>query len=248
MSEVWTSSTVEEYDERFTRRASGYDSVESYYREGSSAHYLSSIKIPLLCIQSLDDPICPASNIPQSSVFRNSPNLILATTDTGGHLAFFEGGTTGRWITKITTEFCHAITTLDLMIEEDLGTDDIEGINPPAEGIIGTDDIVGINPSAEGIVVAPGVSPPSEEEEHQMLESQLSQGIDAPTFPPLDKHTTDAISELTKKTSQTLEEEEEEDNPWATVAATTAVVALTAYGVLRSQQHHSKRWITKWFS
>ena len=244
MSEVWNSSTVEEYDERFTRRASGYDSVQSYYREGSSQHYLSSIKIPLLCIQALDDPICPASNIPETAIFRNSPNLILATTPSGGHLAFFEGGTAtgpGRWITKITTEFCHAIATLDVMIEKDLVIDEMEGLIPSTEGIVPT---VTKGPLTVTPTVTKGTS---EEEENQMLETQLSQDIDAlATFPPLDKHTTDAIAELARQTS--IEEEEEEDNPWATVAATTAVVALTAYGVLRSQQHQSKRWVTKWFS
>lgn len=47
---------------------------------------VSDVKVPLLILNALDDPIVPPQCIPYEEVSANT-NLVLATTDKGGHVA-----------------------------------------------------------------------------------------------------------------------------------------------------------------
>ncbi len=44
---------------RATRKLANCDTVEEYYRKSSCAPFLKGIKVPLVCINSADDPIVP---------------------------------------------------------------------------------------------------------------------------------------------------------------------------------------------
>ncbi|PVZ97281.1 hypothetical protein BB558_001162 [Smittium angustum] len=86
----------------------GYESRFHYYEEGSSKNFLDKVKVPLLCINSMDDPVCPPECIPKEE-FSKNPHLVLALTNYGGHLGFFEGIYPEIWYKKPIAEFFKAI-------------------------------------------------------------------------------------------------------------------------------------------
>ncbi len=68
---------------------------------------MNDIKIPTLCLQSTDDIILSEKTIPIQKVKENE-NLIMAITDHGGHVAWFEGLCPRRWYIKPSLEFISA--------------------------------------------------------------------------------------------------------------------------------------------
>lgn len=91
MATVLASKTLVDFDENVTRRAFGYESVDAYYRDSSSANFIKSVGIPFLSLSALDDPICDVSAIPYEE-FTLNPNTILATFPSGGHGMLFPYG------------------------------------------------------------------------------------------------------------------------------------------------------------
>jgi predicted alpha/beta-fold hydrolase len=82
--------TVAEFDALFTIKHFKYGSVEEFYRDGSSITRLPTVAIPLLCLNAEDDPISVATGLPTREQVEANPNVILCTTKSGGHLAFYE--------------------------------------------------------------------------------------------------------------------------------------------------------------
>ncbi|KAM0988730.1 hypothetical protein FF1_012748 [Malus domestica] len=82
-----------------------FETVDTFYRCTSSAVYVCNVAVPLLCISALDDPICTRESIPWDEC-RDSVNVVLATTQHRGHLAFFEGfNASGIWWVSAVDEF-----------------------------------------------------------------------------------------------------------------------------------------------
>lgn len=110
IDEVLLVRDLQDYDEKITIKLWGFESVSAYYKEASSRHYLSDIRIPMLCLQALDDPIVPKEAIPYEAFMQN-PNLILVTTDYGGHISWLEGlnPTKFNWADNVCMEFVHSI-------------------------------------------------------------------------------------------------------------------------------------------
>jgi predicted alpha/beta-fold hydrolase len=57
--------------------AADWEDVDAYYAGSSSAKRIPAVRIPLLCIQALDDPIAPAEAIPCDAI-QDNPNCMLA--------------------------------------------------------------------------------------------------------------------------------------------------------------------------
>jgi len=51
------ATTLRGFDEQITRRIYGYPHYNDYYTGISSAFNIKDIKIPLLCLNSKDDPV-----------------------------------------------------------------------------------------------------------------------------------------------------------------------------------------------
>ncbi|KAJ2694483.1 hypothetical protein H4R19_005913, partial [Coemansia spiralis] len=100
-------SSIRQFDELITARAFGYADSADYYAQCSSAQFLPGVRIPLLAISSLDDPVCPADVIP-TDAFRANPHLVLAVTQFGGHLGYHESPSS-TWLPRPIGEFCAAI-------------------------------------------------------------------------------------------------------------------------------------------
>ncbi|KAI7870140.1 Alpha/Beta hydrolase protein [Spinellus fusiger] len=109
---VKSANFIREYDQELTRKMRGYTTVSNYYRSASCFQSIEKVRIPLLCINALDDPISLPESIPYDEVKLN-PYVILATTQYGGHLGWFENTLkTSRWIDKPITEFASAMFEL----------------------------------------------------------------------------------------------------------------------------------------
>ncbi|XP_042508857.1 phospholipase ABHD3-like isoform X2 [Macadamia integrifolia] len=82
--------SIRDFDSHATCLVAKYETVDTYYRRCSSTSYVGNVSVPLLCISALDDPLCTREAIPWDEC-RANKNIVLATTEHGGHLAFFEG-------------------------------------------------------------------------------------------------------------------------------------------------------------
>lgn len=90
MSEYMKIDSVREFDGRITAPIFGYASAEDYYASNSSYRYLDGIRTPLLFVQSKDDPFVDPRALSRIDTSKN-PELAVAFTKAGTHLAFFEG-------------------------------------------------------------------------------------------------------------------------------------------------------------
>ncbi|KAI9325133.1 Alpha/Beta hydrolase protein [Obelidium mucronatum] len=108
-SQIMKAKFLPEFDEAVTRRVFGYRTVSEYYRMGSSAQYLPDVAIPTLLLSDVNDPIAVSGSIPLADVLGN-PYIILATTQRGGHIGWFEGlFFPKRWFPKPVMEFVKAL-------------------------------------------------------------------------------------------------------------------------------------------
>lgn len=80
----------------------------SIYSVSDPCQFAETISVPMLAINALDDPVCVAENI-EPELFRANPNLILATTAHGSHLAFYEGPRAVPWVDEATVQFFDAV-------------------------------------------------------------------------------------------------------------------------------------------
>uniref|UniRef100_A0A2P2IUV3 Embryogenesis-associated protein EMB8 isoform X1 n=1 Tax=Rhizophora mucronata TaxID=61149 RepID=A0A2P2IUV3_RHIMU len=96
------SRSIRDFDNHATCLVGKFETVDTYYRRCSSSCYVGSVSVPLLCISALDDPVCTAEAIPWDEC-RANPNIVLATAQHGGHLAFFEGLTASNlwWVRAV---------------------------------------------------------------------------------------------------------------------------------------------------
>uniref|UniRef100_A0A453G0Z9 AB hydrolase-1 domain-containing protein n=1 Tax=Aegilops tauschii subsp. strangulata TaxID=200361 RepID=A0A453G0Z9_AEGTS len=101
------SRSIREFDHHATCIVAKYETVDTYYRRCSSASFVGNVSVPLLCISALDDPLCTREAIPWDEC-RANKNIVLATTQNGGHLAFFQGLTAGKlwWVGAVSEFLC----------------------------------------------------------------------------------------------------------------------------------------------
>ncbi|ETK79632.1 hypothetical protein F441_14775 [Phytophthora nicotianae CJ01A1] len=87
---IKATRTVRDFDDTLTKYVFHYDTVDDYYNDAGSVKKLSGVRVPLLCINAEDDPISISSALPKDDEVEANPNIILCTTKSGGHLAFYE--------------------------------------------------------------------------------------------------------------------------------------------------------------
>ncbi|XP_050209475.1 uncharacterized protein LOC126660169 [Mercurialis annua] len=99
------SRSVRDFDKHATRVLAKYETVDTYYRRSSCVNVLGNVSVPLICVSALDDPVCTKEAIPWDEC-RANENIILATTEHGGHLAYFEGITANSiWWVRAVDEY-----------------------------------------------------------------------------------------------------------------------------------------------
>ncbi|GFP81347.1 embryogenesis-associated protein emb8 [Phtheirospermum japonicum] len=103
------SRSIRDFDTHATCLVGNYETVDTYYRRCSSSSFIGQVSVPLLCISALDDPLCSREVIPWDEC-RANKNVVLATTQHGGHLAFFEGIAGSQlWWVRAVNEYLGAL-------------------------------------------------------------------------------------------------------------------------------------------
>ena len=107
------------FDELFNAKLQGYKTATQYYRNISSVKNLCNIDVPVLCINSLDDPITPYQAIAYDDIKLN-PNIFLIVTDKGAHMAFVSNEKLTelrQWNLKPAFEFLNCLRVLNCKLE-----------------------------------------------------------------------------------------------------------------------------------
>ena len=90
---MYNSATLQELDDVYTRKLAGFNNVSDFYNSMSCTHHLKNIRVPIVFINSRDDPIVPP---PLLEIVRDAAlkyeNMIFVEQKFGGHLGFYEGG------------------------------------------------------------------------------------------------------------------------------------------------------------
>lgn len=114
LDRLGAATSLMQVDDGVTRKFHGYTSLKDYYETESCVHYLHNVKVPLLLVNSSDDPLVHQSllEIPRALAGK-SPNVIFALTRHGGHMGFFEGKLLLphplTWMDRIIVEYSDAI-------------------------------------------------------------------------------------------------------------------------------------------
>lgn len=96
-----------DFDKEFFTKFLGYKNTDEYYRKISCFENVKNINIPTLFIQAKDDPITFYYALPFDDI-KNNENIILLSTDCGGHLCFLEANAQfgfQQWIYKPVFDF-----------------------------------------------------------------------------------------------------------------------------------------------
>ncbi|CAN1305688.1 Embryogenesis-associated protein EMB8 [Linum perenne] len=108
------SRSIRDFDNYVTCIVGKFETVDTYYRRSSSVNFVGNVAVPLLCISALDDPVCTREAIPWDEC-RMNPNIVLAATEHGGHLAYFQGLTARTmWWVRATSEFLEVLRSSPL--------------------------------------------------------------------------------------------------------------------------------------
>ncbi|XP_073128446.1 embryogenesis-associated protein EMB8-like isoform X1 [Henckelia pumila] len=149
---VKKSLSVRDFDDCATRVLGNFETVDTYYRRCASANYVGSVAVPLLCISSLDDPVCTSEAIPWDECRLNS-NIVLATTQHGGHLPYFEGlAAKSVWWVRAVEEFFSVLQSSPLSHRKKQMPD--SSFNNPIQSTI--DHAPYVHVTEDGIVTAVG--------------------------------------------------------------------------------------------
>ncbi|XP_071736855.1 embryogenesis-associated protein EMB8-like [Rutidosis leptorrhynchoides] len=84
------SRSIRDFNNYSARIAGNFETIDAFHRWASSARLVTNVSVPLLCVNAIDDPVCTDEAIPYDEI-RLNKNIVLATTQHGGHIAFFEG-------------------------------------------------------------------------------------------------------------------------------------------------------------
>ncbi|KAJ3592843.1 hypothetical protein NHX12_005181 [Muraenolepis orangiensis] len=96
----------------------GHSSLKEYYEKESCVHYIHNVNVPLLLVNSADDPLVHTSllTIPRT-LAEKKQNVVFALTLHGGHLGFFEGAVLFpqplTWMDKVIVGYANAMCQWD---------------------------------------------------------------------------------------------------------------------------------------
>jgi abhydrolase domain-containing protein 15 len=114
IDKVFQSPTLAEFEEKLYCRLYGYEDMEQYWERNNPMRDIDEIASPILCINSLDDPVIPQTHIP-FDLFQTLPNFHLVTTSYGGHGGFLEGIELESWADKVALEYLEAVLKFEEM-------------------------------------------------------------------------------------------------------------------------------------
>ncbi|ESO84671.1 hypothetical protein LOTGIDRAFT_131783 [Lottia gigantea] len=108
MNKAMQSATFQEYDASVYCKLYGYDNMDEFWDRNNPIRDVDDISVPVLCINSLDDPFNAESDIPYD-LFKYYPNFLLVATDRGGHCGFLEGIPQKYWADHLCLDYIDAV-------------------------------------------------------------------------------------------------------------------------------------------
>ena len=102
------SKTLIQFEEIVYSKMYGFENMEQYWEKNNPNRDLDDVAIPVLCISSMDDPVCSKDLIP-FELFKVYPNFMLVLTERGGHCGFIEGPQMEYWADKTAMDFIEAV-------------------------------------------------------------------------------------------------------------------------------------------
>jgi uncharacterized protein len=85
------AQSLREFDEAFTCPLHGFRDADEYYAHASCGPHLARIRVPMLVLNALDDPLVPPHSTPVEFI-RDAPGVRLVQTRHGGHVGFVCSG------------------------------------------------------------------------------------------------------------------------------------------------------------
>ena len=116
VNKMLNTNAIKDFDKMYIGKLLGFETGDDYYKGASCGKFLIKVNVPLLMIHSKDDPITTYKGIPFDDIEKNE-NLILISTDKGGHLCFIEnvnGLKTSQWVCRPVFDFCNYFKNLEL--------------------------------------------------------------------------------------------------------------------------------------
>ncbi|XP_059481158.1 protein ABHD1 [Neocloeon triangulifer] len=110
VEEALKSTTVRQFDSRFTCKQFGYTDVEEYYSAATLHTKLDRIRVPTLCLSAADDPFQPMDAIPVDAADKSEHVAILITAR-GGHIGFIDALKPGEdYMCRVFVQYVEAVT------------------------------------------------------------------------------------------------------------------------------------------
>uniref|UniRef100_A0A0R3S3U3 AB hydrolase-1 domain-containing protein n=1 Tax=Elaeophora elaphi TaxID=1147741 RepID=A0A0R3S3U3_9BILA len=111
---LWAATSIMALDDSYTRRILGYENVEEFYRDISSLSVIPKIKIPMIFVNALDDPLIPPCLWhPVRKLAATNEYFGFVLTKHGGHLGFLEGSgiapNSVTWLDRFIVELANSI-------------------------------------------------------------------------------------------------------------------------------------------
>lgn len=87
----------------------GHKCADEFWEANDCTRDVDDISVPLLCVNSADDPVCQScSDIPYD-LFKCYPNFMLMNTQNGGHCGFWEGFPPKSWVDVLALDYVEAV-------------------------------------------------------------------------------------------------------------------------------------------
>lgn len=102
---TWTFS---EYDQLVYCPFYGYSDMEEFWEMNNPIRDVDDIEVPVLCVNSMDDPVSACSDIP-FDLFKCYPNFLLVATSKGGHCGFLDGFPPKSWSDILCLDYIESV-------------------------------------------------------------------------------------------------------------------------------------------
>lgn len=99
-----------DFDNRYTAPLHGFADADDFYSKASSDQFLSSIRIPALIVNALNDPFLPDACYP-FDLAKTHDYVHLETPARGGHVGFSLAGNSVSWMEVRAFEFVNSCLT-----------------------------------------------------------------------------------------------------------------------------------------
>jgi len=97
-------SSFREFDSRYSAPIHGFNDVDDFYTYASAGNYIEGIQLPVLLVNSLNDPMLPSDCYPYE-LAENHKYFYLETPRRGGHLGYWRPGMKESWAESRATKF-----------------------------------------------------------------------------------------------------------------------------------------------